>query len=391
MSDRCEIAVVGGGVVGAAAALALNDAGFDVRLLERAAAPAAPTPDYDARVFAIAPSSMALLRRLGVWDTMPAERLCAYQGMRVWESAPERALSFSAADVGSAQLGWIVEQSQLLSALWARLPAGVAQAQTAVSAAEFASGSACLQTEQGEIHARLVIAAEGAASPLRERAGIDIVERSYEQSALVTQVQTSEPHRGRALQRFLPGGPLAFLPLANGQRSIVWSLPSDEARRMQALPIDEFHQLLASAIQFEIGSLISSTPRSLFPLRLLHASDYVRDSLVLLGDSAHVIHPLAGQGLNLGFGDVAELVNVLGEARRENRDWGGARVLHRYERARKAANLEMITLTDALDRAFRGTSSGQNAGLPRLLDAGLSMLDRIAPAKQLLIRRALGV
>jgi ubiquinone biosynthesis UbiH/UbiF/VisC/COQ6 family hydroxylase len=384
MADRCDIAVVGGGVVGAAAALALSRAGFDVQLIERGAPPPQPGDEYDPRVYAIAPSSAALLRQLDVWQQLPTQRLCAYQGMRVWESAPERGLAFAAADVGENQLGWIAEQSQLLAALWQQLPAGIARANTSVDGASFDNG-AQLQLSGGTLQARLVIAAEGAGSPLRERAGIATTEREYEQLALVTHVQTSEPHRGLALQRFLPGGPLAFLPLADGRRSIVWSLPVDEARHLQALPQHEFHQQLASAIQFETGDIIGSTPRSLFPLRLMHATEYVRDALALVGDSAHVIHPLAGQGVNLGLADVGELVRVLVEARDRRSDWAGARVLRRYERARKAANLEMLALTDLLDRSFRT----QLPGVPRLLDAGLAMLDRIAPAKQALIRRAL--
>ncbi len=387
MTDRCDIAVVGGGLVGASAALGLADAGFDVRLLERGAAPPVPGGDYDPRIYAIAPSSAGLLRRLDVWETLPASRICAYQGMRVWESSPERALNFSAGDVGGSQLGWIVEQSQLLTALWARLPPAVARPQTAVIDANFDGSSARLTTSEGVIEAPLVVAAEGALSPLRMRAGISIVEREYEQCALVTHVATSEPHRAVALQRFLPGGPLAFLPLADGRRSIVWSLPTAEAQRLKTMPAAEFHQLLATAIGFETGAILNSTPRALFPLRLLHASDYVRDALVLIGDSAHVIHPLAGQGVNLGLSDVAELVMELARARDQGRDWSGARVLRRFERARKAANLEMIALTDALDRAFRGNAPG----LPRMLDAGLALLDRVGPAKKLLIRRALGV
>lgn len=384
MADRCDIAVVGGGVVGASAALALSRAGFDVQLIERAAPPPPAGADYDPRVYALAPSSAALLDGLGVWSSLPADRLCAYQRMRVWESAPERALSFGASEVGEALLGWIAEQSQLLSALWARFPAGLARPDTAVEDAQFGAG-ARLILSRGELQARLVIAAEGAVSPLRERAGIETAQRDYGQLALVTHVQTREPHRGVALQRFLPGGPLAFLPLADGRRSIVWSLPVEEARHLQALPQADFHQQLASAIQFETGDILASTPRALFPLRLMHATEYVRDALALVGDSAHVVHPLAGQGVNLGLADVSELVRVLIEARDQRSDWAGARVLRRYERARKAANLEMLALTDLLDRSFRSALPG----LPRLLDAGLALLDRMAPAKQALIRRAL--
>lgn len=385
-SARCEIAVVGGGVVGSAAALGLTQAGFDVRLIERAAPPA-PAADFDLRVYAVSPGSQRWLDALGVWHSLDAARVCAYEAMEIWGSQTARALHFCAADVMRAELGWIAEQSQLLHALWQALPGAVLCSNTQVQDVRFDDSGAQLQLGDGRgLRARLVLAAEGAHSPLRERAGIDIVDWSYEQHALVAHVSTAEPHRGVALQRFLAGGPLAFLPLADGRRSIVWSLPSEQAQRLRALPDEDFHRELAAAIQFRAGAVLGSTPRLLFPLRLLHAREYRRASLALLGDAAHVVHPLAGQGVNLGLGDAAELVAQLRGARERGGDWAGERVLARYERARKAANLEMLALTDALNRSFRVRS----AGLPQLLDHGLAMLDRLTPVKQLLIRRALG-
>jgi 2-octaprenylphenol hydroxylase len=386
VAERCEIAVVGGGVVGAATTLALNQAGFDVRLLERSATPPTPGEDYDPRVYAISPASARWLRELGVWQAMPANRLGTYESMRIWESSPEKALSLDAADIGGAALGWIVEQSQLLSAIWAALPAGVAEPRCDVTAADIDADGATLRLADGRsLQAELVIAAEGALSPLRERAGIATAERQYEQHALVTHLRCERAHGGVALQRFLPGGPLAFLPLADGRRSIVWSLPPDEAEALCAQPAEAFHQALSAAIQFEVGVIGESSPRFTFPLRLLHAQQYVKDRLVLIGDSAHVVHPLAGQGVNLGLGDASALVSELGAARGAGNDWTSARLLRRYERSRKADNLEMLALTDALDRAFRGGS----AGLSKVLDLGLSLLDRVDPIKRLLIRRAI--
>lgn len=383
---RCEIAVVGGGLVGAAVTLGLQQAGFDVCLVERAAPPPAPADDYDPRVYAISPASARWLDALGAWTSIPAGRRGAYEAMRIWESRPERALGLSAADVGRAELGWIVEQAQMLAALWAAIDPRRILGGVRVDAMEIGADAARLDLgAAGRLQATLVIAAEGGFSALRERAAIATVERDYEQSGLVCHLRGDRPHAGVALQRFLPGGPLALLPLADGRRSLVWSLPTAEAERLRALPAAAFHEQLAAAVQFECGAILDSTPRLAFPLRLLHAEDYVQDRLVLIGDSAHVVHPLAGQGVNLGLGDAEALVAVLAAARAAGEDWAAPRRLRRYERARKADNLEMLALTDALDRAFRTPLPG----LPRLLDAGFALLDRVDPLKRLLIRRAI--
>lgn len=381
--DYCEVAVVGGGVVGAAAALALTQRGFDVRLVERGMPPQDSGEAYDLRVYAISPASARWLSDIGVWESLPKERVAPYESMRIWEATSERALNLTAADIGRSALGWIVEQNQILRQIWARIPSSAQRCgQSVVSAVIDPLGSRLRLSDGTSLQARLVLAADGAASPLREAAGIATEQRNYEQRALVAHVQCDRPHGRVALQRFLPGGPLAFLPLADGRRSIVWSLPADEAEAMRSLPLPDFRQALASAIQFEVGVIGDCSERVCFPLHLLHAHDYVHDSLVLLGDSAHVVHPLAGQGVNLGLADAAALTNEVIIARAAGRDWGALRLLQRYERARKADNLEMLALTDALDRGFR------SAALQRPLGAGLALLDRSEMIKRILIRRA---
>lgn len=390
MTPSCEIAVVGGGVVGASLAVALRQAGFDTRLVDRGRElPVLDKHRYDPRVYAISPASRSFLQQAELWNAIRGRRLSPYQAMRVWSRDPARALRFESQPSGgdeAAPLGWIIEQDALLEPAWTALPAEARHTGVSVQQAELDRPVPVLTLSDGStLSARLVVSAQGGEANLRRLAGIDSFERSYEQTALVCAVQSGEPHRNTALQAFLPGGPLAFLPLADGRRSIVWTLPESQIDALMALPETAFHQRLAAAAHFEVGAVLGSTPRQRFPLRVLHARRYVRPGFALVGDSAHVIHPLAGQGANLGFADAAALLTVLSDARESGRDWASERCLARYERSRLAANQDMILLTDALNSLFRSPSPG----LRGLLSWGLSAVDRLEPAKRALIRRAL--
>lgn len=386
-----DIAVVGGGPVGVVAALALRDAGFKVVLVERGAAPPAfDAARYDLRVYAIAPASARLLAQLGVWPRIAATRISPYTRMQVWERAAERGLRFDAGDSGSGALGWIVEQGLILAAAWAQL--GDLPSRTGVEALALqlpdeddSRGRASLQLSDGsELRARLIVAADGADSPLRERAGIAVTSWRYAQQAIVAQVRMSAAQASTAYQRFLPTGPLAFLPQADGRHSIVWSADTAACAELMALDDAAFAVALAEASQYALGDAVEVGPRSAFPLRLLHAEDYHRPGLVLVGDAAHAVHPLAGQGANLGFADVAQLVQSLSTARDAGRDWASPRTLAAYSRARKAANLEMLALTDALQRGF-GTAV---PGLRQLLGIGLEAVNKVGPVKALLATQA---
>lgn len=388
MSASCEIAVVGGGIAGAALAAALARSGFDVRLVERGPAP----PPFDAaawdpRVYAIAPQAVRFLEALDVWPQIAATRAQAIDAMHVWDRDPAAGLRFESASVGSSALGWIVEHRLLAAALWASLDPHIVMAGRGVAAAEFGDGAVRLHLDGGAtLDARLAIGAEGAESPLRMAAGIDTAGWSYEATAVVCHLVSSIPHHGDALQRFLDSGPLALLPLPDGRRSLVWSVPREEADALVALDDAAFAARLSAAVQDAAGRLSAPTRRLGFPLRLMHAKRYVSARFALVGDAAHVIHPLAGQGLNLGLADAQALATILGEARAAGRDWASERSLSRYERERQGANLEMMALTDALHRAFR-------LGLPGLgtiLSRGLNLVDRLAPVKRALIRRAQG-
>lgn len=383
--DRHDAVIVGGGVVGAACALLLRQQGLRVALIERGAAPKAfDAQDYDLRVYALSPGSIQLLRGLGLWARIQAARASPYERMQVWENDPAAALNFDAAEAAAPALGAIVENSLLMDALWSRLqPEELFCGQAIASVQSDARATALRLADGRELRAPLVIAADGAESALREQAGIECTRWPYPQQAVVCHVQTERPHQGTARQRFLPTGPLALLPLADGRCSIVWS--STEAAALMQLEDADFRRALSGASQQVLGEVTACTRRVLFTLQLLHAQDYVRERLVLIGDAAHVIHPLAGQGVNLGLADVAALARVLAEARQQGRDPGSLRVLKRYERARKADNLEMLALTDALSRGF----STDGAAVTQLRRTGMGLVEQLRPLKGFFLRRAL--
>ncbi|PTU33226.1 UbiH/UbiF/VisC/COQ6 family ubiquinone biosynthesis hydroxylase [Stenotrophobium rhamnosiphilum] len=381
-----QVAVVGGGVVGAALALALHRAGIDTALIERGAAPKPyDASDYDLRVYALSPASTRFLNELGVWPRIAQQRASAYQGMRIWDERPGEALQFEASALGVAQLGHIVENSLLLDELWKALASVPTYTKVQITGLQLDDDAARLQLDDGrEISASLVIAADGADSQLRDWAGIECVRWSYPQEAVVCHVETELPHRGVARQRFLPGGPLAFLPLTDGRSSIVWS--AQDAEDLLELDEDEFRARLALALQNELGAITGCTRRVAFPLRLLHAQDYALPRFALAGDAAHVVHPLAGQGVNLGLADAVVMVRELSAAREAGRDLGSLRLLKRYERERKADNLDMLAVTDGLNRAFGLRTDSWDS----LRNLGISAVNRMTPLKNLLMRRAVG-
>lgn len=381
-----DILVAGGGPVGLAAAAALGDAGFAVRLFERAAAPAPFRPEIvDARVYALSPASLSLLDRIGAGTTLQAMRTSPYQRMTVWDDDPARGLQFSAAERGGESLGAIVEHGALAAALAQALPAGVAQFGQEIDGVDADEDGISLRLADGATaRARLLVAADGPDSPLRAQLGLPTVGWAYGQQALVCHLQPERGHGDTAWQRFLPTGPLALLPLADGRVSLVWSCEAALAEELLALSDEAFALRVSTASQHRLGALNAPTPRRALPLRLLHAQDYFATGTVLVGDAAHVVHPLAGQGMNLGFGDVATLAAVLGDARSAGRGWWRERTLAAYARQRKAENLEMLALTDGLKRAY-GV-----APLRRLLGLGLSAVDRAPLLKPALLARALG-
>jgi ubiquinone biosynthesis UbiH/UbiF/VisC/COQ6 family hydroxylase len=348
-----------------------------------------------------------LLDELGVWTSIRAARASPYTHMHVWDAECGASIDFDAASEGRDRLGYIVENNLVQWTLWQALDAAQGAASAAgtarvgVAAAgvrrlcpaevrgfEAREDRIQLELAGGEtLAAGLLVAADGAASPLRQLAGIGTRGRDYAQRAVVAHVTTERPHEDTAWQRFLRGGPLALLPLADGRSSIVWSLPEAEARRVLALDDKAFLDELGVASDFRLGRIVATTPRAAFPLKLQLAERYQADRFVLLGDAAHAVHPLAGQGVNLGLRDVAELRDTLVDARAAGRDIGAAHVLRRYARRRRSADTLDALGFDALARIY----AWQSPVLVAARGAGVRLLDRLAPLKRRLSEHAAGL
>lgn len=383
-----DVLVIGGGVVGAALTLDLRQRGFQASLLEQGARPSAFDPVVgDARVYAVSPSSARYLSDLGVWSGVRSTRAQAYRKMQVWEAQGAGSLSFDAADLPVPNLGWIVEHGLLLDQLWGAL-GDAALAECAVQSVERLERSMVVETVDGQLHAAsLLVAADGGQSMVRAHAGIPVDGWSYEQFGIVCTVQPERSHQDTAWQRFLETGPLALLPLADGRVSVVWSADETTAERLLDMDDADFAQALGAASQYCLGEIVSVEKRYRFPLRLQQAQRYVAERVALVGDAAHVIHPLAGQGANLGWADARELGGLLAAPGKGRREPWRLRNLQRYERRRQAANLELMTVTDLLYRGFRWRHPAWNA----LRGVGMGLFDGSGPVKQTLMREAMGL
>ena len=354
MKQHYDVVIVGGGMVGASLAVALaQQEALQIAVVEaRQPDPLPPHSPYDLRVSALTRSSEVMLEKLGIWSQLPAERLSAFTGMRVWENS-EGELHFNAADMGEPWLGHLLENRLLqLSCLQQCRQMPNITLLTPASPVNYESRHLTLDNGDS-LSARLIVAADGAQSPLREWAGIKLKGWSYQQKGLVCTVTTDDSHQHTAWQRFLPEGPLALLPLPDShQCSIVWSLNSDSADRLLALNEQAFMEELNQACQHKPGKITAISERAAFPLQLKHADSYIRPGLALVGDAAHIIHPLAGQGVNIGLLDAATLSEVVIDAHRHGRDIGSLHTLQKYQRQRHADNLLMQFSMDMFKRVF---------------------------------------
>jgi 2-octaprenyl-6-methoxyphenol hydroxylase len=391
-NGHADILIAGGGFAGFALAIALRQAlgeNFTVTLAD----PAVGRTGRDVRASAIAAAPRRMFEALGVWDAVADEAQpildMVITDSRVHDAMRPVFLAFGGEIEPREPFAHMIENGQLVAALSAKA-ASLGVTPIAAAVADFSAETACLNVALGNgaaIRTKLLVAADGAHSRLRERAGIATHGWSYGQSAIVTTVAHERSHQGRAEEHFLPGGPFAILPLRHNRSSIVWTEQTGEAERIVALSDRDFHRELEKRFGLRLGDIVVSGPRRAYALGLWVARSFIADRLALIGDAAHVIHPIAGQGLNMGLRDVAALAEAIVDAVRVGLDPGDAAVLERYQRWRRFDTMTMCISTDSLNRLF--TNPSDSVRLVR--DLGLGLVDRFPALKRLFIREAAGL
>lgn len=388
-----DVAIVGGGMVGLAVACGLQGSGLRVAVLEQRepqplAADAAPA----LRVSAINAASEKLLTRLGVWSDIVARRASCYHGMEVWDKDSFGRIAFDDQSMGYSHLGHIVENTVIHYALWQKAQQSsdiTLKAPAELQQVAWGENEAFLTLKDGAmLTARLVIGADGANSWLRNKADIPLTFWDYRHHALVATIRTEEAHGAVARQAFHGEGILAFLPLSDPHLcSIVWSLAPEEVERMQQASDEQFNQALNIAFDNRLGLCRVESERQVYLLTGRYARQFAAHRLALVGDAAHTIHPLAGQGVNLGFMDAAELVDELKRLHRQGKDIGQYLYLRRYERSRKHSAALML----AGMQGFRELFAGTNPAKKLLRDMGLKLADTLPGVKPQLLRQAMGL
>jgi 2-octaprenylphenol hydroxylase len=400
---RYDIAIIGAGIAGSALACALSGNGFAIALVEAQPLALSELPaardllHFDPRVSAITPRSMTLLEGLGAWQAIAAYRQCSYRHMTVWDADGTGGIEFDCADVDASALGHIVENRAIVNALLERVLAApdistFGGARLQACRRHDAAAGVRIQLEDGAaLEVDLLVAADGAMSRVRDMMGFKTREWNYGHRAIVTTAQVEYPHQDTCWQRFLPSGPLAFLSLPGEfdrhYCSIVWSLREERVDDLLALGEAAFAAELERAFEGRLGRVMGCAPRFAFPLRQRHAIDYVQPGVALVGDAAHTIHPLAGQGINLGLQDVAALAEELLAGWARGFKPGQLELLRRYQRRRKGENLLMMAAMDG----FKALFEQEILPLRWLRNAGMRGVNQMGPLKQQLIRHAMGV
>jgi 2-octaprenylphenol hydroxylase len=400
MTKHYDIIIVGAGMVGATLACGLAE---DAEHLSIAIIDATEPNlewdknSYDMRVSAITRASQTLFKNIGVWEKIVEQRISPYREMFIWDAEAHDShvsngeLHFDSADMGEADLGHIIENRVIVKALQQRLH-DLKQIElycpAKIEKIEFNEEQTnLLLADKTALSASLVVAADGTGSWVRQQANIAVKGWDFDQAALVTTVKTEKYHKDTAWQRFLKTGPLAFLPLTDGYSSIVWSTSPAEAKRLMDISEDAFAIELEQAFASKLGKIESVAARAVFPLRLFETMHYVKPRLALVGDAAHTIHPLAGQGVNLGLADVASLIEVIVEASNNKKDIGDLKVLRRYERWRRADNRSMLLAMDGLKRLF----GSELSVVKNVRSLGLDITNKITPLKNIIMQQAMGL
>ena len=392
LKHHYDIIIVGAGMVGATLACALADSTLKIAVIE------AHQSDFnwqegshDIRVSALTHASQHIFENLGVWSSMQQDGIAAYHKMHVWDASGQGQIHFNSVDVGQANLGHIIENRVIQKAVQTKLsdfdnidllmPIQLQSLQINDEGVE-------VITQEGQVlSAKLIVGADGANSWVRKQADIGLHTWAYQQVAVVCNVKTSESHQDTCWQQFMPEGPLAFLPLFDGQSSIVWSTTEEKSQALLNMDDSAFNQELQMIFGSALGRIELSSERGAFPLRLRHAKHYVQDHLALIGDAAHTVHPLAGQGVNLGLLDAVVLAEEILKAHNKHRAIGSLSTLRRYERRRKGDNMAMLAAMDGFKHLF----SNNIVPLKLLRNFGLNSVDQVKPLKNMMIKRAMGL
>jgi len=384
-----DVIIAGGGITGLTLACALRDTGLRIGVIDQRE-PVAFTQDYALRVSAINRASLEVFNAAGAFDHMQQLRVSPFLEMQVWDSTGTGQIHFDSAELGLDTLGYIIENNVVQLAL----QQVVQQTETIdwLCPAEIESLDISEElklvrlTDGTALTAKLIVGADGANSIVRHAMGVELVRKPYQQQAIVCTVATEYEHQQTAWQCFLPTGPLAFLPLADGSCSIVWSLDESQVEQMMALDDEAFSERLGESFEYRLGSVKAVSARAVFPLGHGHVDCYVQQGLALIGDAAHNIHPLAGQGANLGIMDAACLAQVITDALQAQRQWSAVHTLRKYERRRKGDN----RLMEATMTGFKHLFGNGNPLLTEIRNIGLNAADHAGPIKQMLINQALG-
>lgn len=386
---NADVVIVGAGMVGLTLANLLSKQGKSLAIIDRNNPQEFDTTQpYDARVTAVSPGSQAIFEHVNAWSSMQAKRITPFNRMVVWDAVEDAKINFSASDIQHENLGHIVENLVIQTSLHEAL-----QPQTNINwFVPVVIGNVLTREDHIEVvldndqvlTAKLLVGADGRRSSVRKFANINYSEKSYQQQGIVARVQTEHPHEDTAWQRFLSTGPLALLPLNNGECSIVWSVNDEEANELMELGEHEFAQALTKASGLHLGNISLCSKRATFPLVSGQAESMVQPRIALVGDAAHALHPLAGQGANLGFTDAAILAEVLAQT---ERDIGSVKVLRKYERARVGETQVMQRAMDAFVAAFSSTSTPVITARNYALNAA----NRIQPIKKYFMKQAMGL